>query len=275
VVAVSLALAWVATGELMHEIDRLIDGYAPGDSLIEEGEGAFARTLKLVASSAVKNAQKKEVATKAASKRAHGTIDGFARDAPKLNRLNKVIMASSSKEEGVKKEIKQKEVVERGEKEKQQKRVQKAAEQGEKAKEKEEKAKALAAKMAERAQKAKDEKEQKVLQAKEEAAKEKTAKEEAIIQAKKAEEARIQAQERSEKKEVADKKVKETAVKQERPNKKKKALADTAEGQKIIANVKTKMDKAKEYLEMRRQKDGSSDESDFEGSSDDEGVDAY
>merc|ERR1711907_466710 len=169
--ALGLALACIAIADLSADVDDLLRGYRPGDEL-GEASSSFARQLKAVTSQAMANAEKKELGVKAAHRKTSGSLSDLAKRAPDIRSLQPAIVAASGKESGVKEE-------------KEQKRVQKLAEQSEKAQEKSKKEKEKGVKLQEKAKKQKDEQEQKVIQAKEEKAKEKAAKEAAAAAAKK------------------------------------------------------------------------------------------
>merc|ERR1711871_806325 len=235
--ALGLALACIAIADLSADVDDLLRGYRPGDEL-GEASSSFARQLKAVTSQAMANAEKKELGVKAAHRKSSGSLSDLAKKAPDIRSLQPAIVAASGKASGVKEEKQEKLRQEKAVKEKEQKRVQKLAEQSEKAQEK--------------AKKQKDEQEQKVIQAKEEKAKEKAAKEAAAAAAKKEAEDKMVAKEKAEKKAIAEEKAREKAVKHERPNKKKAADKNITEASEQIANIKTKMQKSAKYLATRK-----------------------
>merc|ERR1711907_265778 len=230
--ALGLALACIAIADLSADVDDLLRGYRPGDEL-GEASSSFARQLKAVTSQAMANAEKKELGVKAAHRKSSGSLSDLAKKAPDIRSLQPAIVAASGKE-------------------KEQKRVQKLAEQSEKAQEKSKKEKEKGVKLQEKAKKQKDEQEQKVIQAKEEKAKEKAAKEAAAAAAKKEAEDKMVAKEKAEKKAIAEEKAREKAVKHERPNKKKAADKNITEASEQIANIKTKMQKSAKYLATRK-----------------------
>merc|ERR1712166_1411519 len=225
----ALAVAYMVAGDLMEDIDVLLDGIKPGGDLGEsQGTADFSRKLKGVTNKAMHNAEVKEVQSK-------NNAQGLTKltknvHAPKMINLDPSIKSAGRKEVGVKQA-----------KEKQTKQEQKQKEMEEKTA----KAKARAAKIAEKAEKATVETEQKVLKAKEQKAKEKVTKAEKAAARKKEQEEKAVAKERADKKHAAMMKAKEKAVKDERPNEKRGAHQQIKDAKATIKNVKAKSKAAK------------------------------
>jgi len=242
----------MVSADFMGDIDDLLQGVLPGEEeMIQLSTHQFERELRAATNKAIHAAGAKE--TKA--KRAVPDMAALAKPSPAVNKLNNAITGASQKEKGVKSELQEKHKKEQEAKEKEAKRIAKLKEQAEKQKEQAEKTKEKADKLKEKADKAAKESAKKILKQKEQAEKAKEQAEKKAEKAVKEKEAKEVAKEKAEKKVAAEKKSKEHAVKNERPNKKKDANSAVETATKDIANIKTKMADAQDYLDMRADKE--------------------